>query len=1149
MAMYGGFETIEQLRRNGRVTVWSACASGRSGAAAYVVRVHEPRANASAAEAQNDGARLLATAVVQARAAENGGLHWAPIVTSGWCERSAYVVLPRYARTLDQVVQDKRRLSAADLHALAGAILEGLTELNDTCQRGHGNLKPSNVFLAGPGDLARAQVLLSDVAPAAPADASKDLRAIGAILYELVMHQAAPPQCPQELPAGKEWSRLGAHGEQWRQLVGGLLGAPSTVLPTSLPQLTEQLEQLRPGRRPLVGALVVALVLSLVAGGVSWGLWSSTKVNVQTVPALEWVELGVWSHNALAALADTDEATWSGWAARDPALAELHRRFQEATKRRIAVVRKIPATDLVADPQVAKAAAVQRTGAVGAIEASPRWAAALTEARLKLAESSSLCRQTWAAHQAASDMMVVLEHQFPEELRTTAAAYRARGWNQAASSLTALADSVGKSARGLSPRPQGLSLSWQIEQVLAAKAAVAGLEEPYALLQHLEDTIAASEEKGTLSKFAEVVASDLRQADGPASDQFYRDMAGRIARADEVARGLLPYVEHWRTHTLHEVVAAWKAPEPLSLATYETHWPQAVLSPWATRAENDPRTSQWSQSVASLQVAIEQGLDRLKRLEDRDGFEAMQARYAQLATTTAHICGRPASVESVPSIAAQAAGALADFETLKTDVDKRIAWNSLPPESHPLATWDWQSQTKRVLQAIDQLPRSSNAEELRQRLLSIVAVLERQRPQEQPWTRARQGSIESAVASARAQLAALTAQVGGEATLRPAEPAAGSDGPDPRSAAWSSAVADGRQRVADCIAQLRGAYEDPAAAERHEARLVIVDEQVRQVTDKGLTWTRGNQRRIVDGTALVAGTLAQLEQDLAGQLAASRSRLVARLARRSWSSPALEHWWNRQIAATEQASLPISTFLSRAGTLADLAAQLDALPASVETVPAGSKARVADRIMAHREETVIQALAAVRYMPGGDAASIPDKAAWEKPQKAYLQWHAQARALLADMKALDDRLSLGSGLEAPAVQELASKTGSHPRYRELAADMPELASAVKQLERISSGKLGVEELAAIGEDPTSHVAVALAAWRKLSAAGGVSEPYRRKTVQLTLQSLVRIHVADQERRQALLNELASWKTVKPAEQTASVAAPAYSFTNIAVPNP
>jgi hypothetical protein len=99
--------------------------------------------------------------------------------------------------------------------------------------------------------------------------------------------------------------------------------------------------------------------------------------------------------------------------------------------------------------------------------------------------------------------------------------------------------------------------------------------------------------------------------------------------------------------------------------------------------------------------------------------------------------------------------------------------------------------------------------------------------------------------------------------------------------------------------------------------------------------------------------------------------------------------------------------------------------------------------------------------------------------------------------------------------------------------MPDLAKALEHLEKIAAGKLSFGELVTVGEDPAAPLAVALAAWRRLEAASGAKpadadQLYHERAVQVTLRSMIRIRIADPDRRTALLNELASSGQAGPA---------------------
>jgi hypothetical protein len=1002
MTTYGGYETVEQLAKRGQISLWSARRQGDAGAAAFAVKLFEPAASAPAEEALRAGARLLHAAVVQGRAAELGGAHGAPVLVSGRAQDAVYVVMHRYGKSFQELIEAGHAISAPVLGALATAVVQGLIELRDSCERGHGNLKPSNVFLEGPP--ARANARLADVSSEAPADGRQDLRALGGLLCRLVNPKLPASAADEEMLAQDAWSRLGATGSKWRELAAQFLACPAAA--PALEEVLARIEALRARRRSPVSLAMVGVLAGVLAV--------------------------------------------AGWC------CQSHWKRQAA----------LP----VSAPEVPSA----------------------------------------------------------QLLRAAAANYRQRGWNKAAASLAQMADGLKKAADGLESSSQGLPLPRRIEQVLQTEAAVAALEEKYARLGELEGPIILSGEKGVLKSFGEVVAADLCQADQSVGEAFFRNMGARIDHADEVAHGLLPYVAHWRNNVLHGQMAAWQAPAPLTLATYETQWPQALLRPQVLRAPSDVRGGPWRQEVDRLARQIAQGVEQLKRQGDSEGVDNVLARQEKIDAATDELAVRPASVSEMAWVAEQAQAVKQELAALKTDVEGRVASNRLDVDLHPLANWDWQAELARVRSAMDQLPAGAGRDDYDLQLQMIEDSLDRQMPHARPWSRDNREAIEDCVAAAREQLTALAAVAAGGMPARAAAGAA----EDPRGSAWKNAVSDASRRIRDQLAHLREEFGASAAA-RCEDRLAALEAQAQQLGDPSLKWTKANEAQILDGAAAVAAGLTRLERDVAGQMAAGRMQMMDEAARRSWSSPAIERWWNVQLAAMARADLPVAAFRSGSHALAELAGELDRLPAEVAAVPAGAGEKLSALVADQRNRAMAKALAAARFEAGAGEEPVVDRQAWEQPQKDFRQWHEQVSGFLADMKTLQDRLDLGLGREDPSVKDLVQKWAGRQLYSDLAAYAPALAKTLAQLEQISSGKLSPEQLIALGEDPSTHVAAALAAWRQLKTADGAAgKSYHERAIRMMLRSSVRLQVADADRRQAILNELGTSSTLAAAAEPA-----------------
>jgi len=288
MTKYGNYETADELFHTPFATVYTARPAGASGAAEFVVKV----ANPSHAHAPDEGAEnraadseFLARAKIQQAAAAQGA-GWAKIHERGTSDGTAFHVTDLYPRTAQKLISGRIVLNAAGLHHLTAAVARGLRELRDTSSQAHGNLKASNVLMSGSGEVAGARVVLTDPVrdPAPETEAGGDIYAVGALIYQLVMHRPFR-HASWPVPDAMEWQRLGDAGDLWRTLCSSLLN-PELPHRTDLDGLERSLGALEPGRIALAhllwlpvrlvrrvpfGRAVAAILLLALGGAVAGG--------------------------------------------------------------------------------------------------------------------------------------------------------------------------------------------------------------------------------------------------------------------------------------------------------------------------------------------------------------------------------------------------------------------------------------------------------------------------------------------------------------------------------------------------------------------------------------------------------------------------------------------------------------------------------------------------------------------------------------------------------------------------------------------------------------------------------------------------------------------------------------------------------------
>ncbi|MEX2217766.1 MAG: hypothetical protein WD749_03320 [Phycisphaerales bacterium] len=273
MPTFGRFETTRELYRTGLTVLWSARAPGDE--TPLVVKEIQAQAEIFGDEASRRAVTVfLQRARVQQQAAGEGRGHWAPVLDLGETETGAYLVTPLYPRSAQRLITGRVKLDAGAMVTLLESAITGLAEIAKASSRAHGNLKASNLLIAGSTEEPITRAVLSDPAESAtPADAPADLRALGEVLYQLVMHQPFRARGGWPVPPSPEWDRFGPSGNALLELCNRLLDPSLPDNPPPLEELLAHLPTLRPAprsRKPvlLIGAVVGLLAIGGVVGGI-----------------------------------------------------------------------------------------------------------------------------------------------------------------------------------------------------------------------------------------------------------------------------------------------------------------------------------------------------------------------------------------------------------------------------------------------------------------------------------------------------------------------------------------------------------------------------------------------------------------------------------------------------------------------------------------------------------------------------------------------------------------------------------------------------------------------------------------------------------------------------------------------------------------
>jgi hypothetical protein len=276
MPLFGVYETVGEpvaiTEERGRVsTVWKAQKTGVGDAREYAVKCVAPR-QLKGNEAQAGGAsgrdmvKVFLEGIEQLAAIQSGdGGCLAPIHASGRSAEGAWYVTDFYPRSLKTWITLRGRVDGAALQHVVRGIVTGCLALKQSRGYSHGNLKTSNLFLAGkPQALRTTPIQLADAGSAElfplpsqegrqPQTADKrspeamelhDLQSLGELIMQLVEGRliSSSNDYNYPIPRSSAWDNLGRDGERWREICNQLLDPRLTLDAVNLEKLRAQIE-------------------------------------------------------------------------------------------------------------------------------------------------------------------------------------------------------------------------------------------------------------------------------------------------------------------------------------------------------------------------------------------------------------------------------------------------------------------------------------------------------------------------------------------------------------------------------------------------------------------------------------------------------------------------------------------------------------------------------------------------------------------------------------------------------------------------------------------------------------------------------------------------------------------------------------------
>jgi hypothetical protein len=322
MPTFGEFETIGEplaiTREAGHIsTVWQAHGKDKK---EYAIKCYSPRIRQGKGETHtletDRGLEFLEgiKQLDQARKEQKGGACLAPIYGLGKTGASSELGLTsegawyatEYCRGkgLKEYVTFKGKVDSATLRHVVRTVLGGCNALQNARGYGHGNLKLSNVLLAGPSrPLKSRQLLITDPYPASPGQLEKlglperrevaellrevieaqDLRRIGEMILQLVegrIINAAEYDYPlQQTPA---WSKLGSGAGFWLGLCNRLLDPQLALANISIDTVRKEIGEPKNFGPAILKAAAVIAGLAVIGGAGYGGMrtfqkWSQNR--------------------------------------------------------------------------------------------------------------------------------------------------------------------------------------------------------------------------------------------------------------------------------------------------------------------------------------------------------------------------------------------------------------------------------------------------------------------------------------------------------------------------------------------------------------------------------------------------------------------------------------------------------------------------------------------------------------------------------------------------------------------------------------------------------------------------------------------------------------------------------------------------------
>jgi hypothetical protein len=1088
MAILGRYETVSELFRTGLGTVSTARLAGGETEVKYVVKAVQPGLMLDEDQSRQESEAFLDAAQTQQKVAAQSKL-WAPVHECGLADDGAYYVTEYYRRSLQQVIIGKVRMTSPGLCAVVTRIVQGLRDLRDTCGRPYGNLKPTNVLIAGEGDLAAAQVVLTDPLPAnrleAARDESADLRALGELIFQLVMYRPFRTMGVWPVQESEEWKRLGGVGEGWRQLCNSLLEPNVKPGSVTLDDIATRLPKLR-GRKGGSRVPAVVGVLVLLLGGAGAGLyffgdrlWPSKPKEAQVgVSAADWERL-CQEYN-----------TWAG-AFMEKADADHRKKWGQDGYLKEHV---LPALDRIVDP---RKIANQPGVPLKALGSSPPSEALVGEGG----------RQTVQTLQAMDQVRTALTAERWELLGKVPALtgrFRDRGWGKPAGYLTYLLadaklEAKARTVEGLDAilAANALEDRWAEANTCFEKIKAAGVERKDEILQafpaYAKEAARSEAGLGTPADFADLT-------------QRLKNLLGLGTEVQTIASRLTPARLDWpafieRSKVHKDYRAGGKAVSEMAFRMWvsEIQDPAYAVNPGANPF-NDPW---WDQSIASASSSLGQVLEFEKNLDEGNRkageMQKKQDALKRLREEGQNVVSSGGRLEQLKE---QERQARTEMDALRKLVGERLAFlNERPAEPDPRV--DVKALLDRVSAKINSVP-SQDA-----RRVSLESKLTDAGKDLKPLM---------AYAYTRAYLDAINRDKsrldGISQTLTGLEKAVDDiipkDDPRPALLAVRNAVEAG-------LGELTDKLKDPLGPVKPREELDSVKKD-KEFWDT--PWSQVDKRPTIEQRSTQVKTVladlrgrVQKRIDVVGRLRGIKASAVT-------GSPAIEEAWQKKrdemiatVAAPDQLDAKVKEYQAYLAGLD----QAFAKDLAISTAPGDWSASDAGKAFSTKRETSIRQALAGGPDANASAKSFND---WQKDAVAMVQDFKQAQGLLDGAYGLDEAPAAGKSLAA--LYDAWKDKAVFKDLRPVLGRTPDRGELLRQIEKMNETQL-VEQA-----NRTDDPAPAFQAWRKLGDPNAakawpdeISNLREELKIADKLKALVEGRIQDAGRKKALTGELAA----------------------------